>query len=234
MATTGNGSDWLPKRVLSDLTGDTWQLSPWNLTVLKARAMITPRTNQWHFSLNEQDNSKIKTKCTNVKLVLISKLWAKSSVALLFCLIYSACLSIDRSLRVEIFKSLEDFSQLDWITSWLGQLIHSWLNWQEYRIWVQQHPPWIQAIYTPRQMDSNKYVAHRRMKLKCFERCQWQKEECSFAKGHNQPPSDSSNNVLLEGESGRPTTGPMHKAFIKTTTIAVAFTWGAFTGIIYW
>jgi hypothetical protein len=26
----------------------------------------------------------------------------------------------------------------------------------------------------------------------------------------------------------------MHKAFIKTTTIAVAFTWGAFTGIIYW
>jgi hypothetical protein len=45
MVTTGNGSDWLPKRVLSDLTRDTWQSSPQNPTVLKARATITPRTN---------------------------------------------------------------------------------------------------------------------------------------------------------------------------------------------
>jgi hypothetical protein len=45
MVTTGNGSDWLPKRVWSDLTGDTWWSSSQNPTVLKARAMITPRTN---------------------------------------------------------------------------------------------------------------------------------------------------------------------------------------------
>jgi hypothetical protein len=42
---------------------------------MKARAMITPGTLQWRFSLNEhQDDSKIKTKFTNVQLVSISKL----------------------------------------------------------------------------------------------------------------------------------------------------------------
>jgi hypothetical protein len=74
MATTRNGSDRLPKGALSDLTGDTWQSLPWNPTIMKARAMITPGTNQWCFSLNEQDDSKIKTKFTNVQLVSISKL----------------------------------------------------------------------------------------------------------------------------------------------------------------
>jgi hypothetical protein len=39
--------------------------------------------------LNEPDNSKIKTKFTNVQLVSISKLEATSSVALLFCPVYS-------------------------------------------------------------------------------------------------------------------------------------------------
>jgi hypothetical protein len=72
------------------------------------------------------------------------------------------------------------------------------------------------------------------MKLKCSGRSQWcQKEECSVTKGHNQPASDGSNNVL-DGESNRPTMGPMCKLFIKTTTIVVAFTWGAFTGISDW
>jgi hypothetical protein len=28
--------------------------------------------------------------------------------------------------------------------------------------------------------------------------------------------------------------GPTRKAFIETTTVVVAFTWGAFTGIIDW
>jgi hypothetical protein len=74
MAITRNGSDWLQTRALSDLTWDTWQLSPWNPTVLKVIAMISLRTNQWCFSLNEQDDSKIKTMCTNVQLVSISKL----------------------------------------------------------------------------------------------------------------------------------------------------------------
>jgi hypothetical protein len=72
-------------------------------------------------------------------------------------------------------------------------------------------------------MDSNKYVEYRRIKLKCFGRSQGQKEECSVAKGHNQPASDGGNNVL-EGDVGRLMMGPMHKAFIETTTVVVAFT----------
>ena len=35
--------------------------------------------------------------------------------------------------------------------------------------------------------------------------------------------SDGGNNVL-EGESGRPTTGPTREAFIETTTVVVVFT----------
>jgi hypothetical protein len=42
-------------------------------------------------------------------------------------------------------------------------------------------------------------------------------------KGHNQPASDGSNNVL-KGESGRLMMGPTREAFIKTTTVVVVFT----------
>jgi hypothetical protein len=75
MATTRKGSDSLPKRTLSDLTGDTWQSLPRNPAIAnEGESYDNTRYNWQHFSLNEQDDSKIKTKCTNVQLVSISKL----------------------------------------------------------------------------------------------------------------------------------------------------------------
>jgi hypothetical protein len=51
----------------------------------------------------------------------------------------------------------------------------------------------------------------------------WEKKNVLLPKARNQPASDSGNNVL-EVESGRPMMGPTHEAFIKTTTVVVAFT----------
>jgi hypothetical protein len=76
--------------------------------------------------------------------------------------------------------------------------------------------------------------SHLHTKTNGFQEvCCTQKNETSVVKGHNQPASDGGNNVL-EGEWGRLMTGPMRKAFIETTTVVVAFTWGACTGIIDW
>jgi hypothetical protein len=74
MATTRNGSYWLPKRALSDLTEATWQLLLQNPIAMKERAKNTLGSNQQSFSLNEQDDSKNKTKFTNMQLVSTSKL----------------------------------------------------------------------------------------------------------------------------------------------------------------
>jgi hypothetical protein len=133
MVTTRNRSYQLPKRALSDLTGATWQLLLQNPATLKVRATITLGTNQQRFSLNEQDDSKIKTKFTMCNLS-----WSQNYKLnlVLLCFVLSGLLhdtmihlSIDRPLRIEIFESQELYPQFSQMMSWLGWLICLWLSW---------------------------------------------------------------------------------------------------------
>jgi hypothetical protein len=81
------------------------------------------------------------------------------------CSMMSSCATIERKSVIQRFL-------LCW--RW-DDLLHPTRVWWSWRI--------PRAIYTWRQMDSIMYVAHKRIKLKCFGRYQWQREECSVTKG---------------------------------------------------